>query len=266
MLEMRYDYVVLLEMSPSLYWSIENMTNYRSGSAPISASAPLIELRPLMRLVYLWMGLGLLTTAIIAFFVANNEALLITAANAMLPLILVQLGLVIGLSWAINKISPSVATILFFVYAASMGLTMGVILYSFAATEGGAMAIASAFFTTAGLFGAMTVVGFTTKVDLSRFSTYFMMALIGLVIAMFVNMLLQSTFLGYVISVVGVLVFTALTAYDTQKIKEMSMAPEMQEHSDSMVRLSIIGALTLYLDFINLFLFLLRIFGGGGRD
>jgi len=111
----------------------------------------------------------------------------------------------------------------------------------------------------------MTVIGFTTKVDLSKFSTFFLMALIGLVIAMLINMFLRSDAFSLVISAFGVLLFTALTAWDTQKIKNLAAQPEYQQYSDDMKRLSILGALTLYLDFINLFLFLLRLFASGNR-
>lgn len=226
--------------------------------------APAVEFRPLMRLVYLWMGLGLLTTAVLALVLSSNEQLIFSIAQWTLPIFIGQFILVIALSWAVNRIPPMVAVALFFVYAVSMGVTMSVLVYSYVAT-GEAMAVANAFFTTAGLFGVMTVVGYTTKVDLSRYSTFFMMALIGLVIAMVVNMFLQSSGFSLLISIIGVLLFTALTAYDTQKIKNLAMHPSMQEHSDAMVRLSVLGALTLYLDFINLFIFLLRIFAGG-RD
>lgn len=239
------------------------MQDYRGSGTPAVQSisgARGIELNPLMRLVYMWMGLGLAVTAVVALFIASNEQLLFSISGLWLPIILVQLGLVIGLSWGINKLSPTMATTLFFVYAGTMGLTMGVLLYVVAESPAGTSAIASAFVTTAGLFGAMTVVGFTTKTDLSRFSTYFMMALIGLVIAMVINMFMQSGPLGMLISVVGVILFTALTAYDTQKIKQMSEDPALVGDQVTMQRLAIMGALTLYLDFINLFIFLLRLF------
>lgn len=229
-----------------------------------------IEIRPLMRLVYIWMMFGLLTTGIISFalssWIGTNPAQNFQTINVLvLPIFIAQIGIVIGISWGMNRLAPAVAGFLFFVYSALMGVTLGVLFFAYIAA-GQSMAIAQAFFTTAGLFGVMTVVGYTTKVDLTKYSTYFGMALIGLVIAMVVNFFLGSGMLELIISVVGVILFTALTAYDTQKIKNLSMQPEMQNHSDSMARLAIFGALTLYLDFINLFLFLLRIFGGGGRD
>jgi len=235
-----------------------------------------VNLQPLMRLVYLWMGLGLLVTAgvsaAITAAVYNNPSLLSAFMGGWMILMIVQLGIVIGLSWAINKISPNVALILFFVYAATMGVTLGAMFFGITAQQvapgvyepmsEGVWAIAKAFVTTAGLFGVMTVIGYTTKIDLSKFGSYLMMALIGLIIAMVVNIFLASSILDFAISAAGVLIFTALTAYDTQKIKRLAASPGMQQHSDAMVRLSIMGALTLYLDFINLFLFLLRLFAG----
>lgn len=253
-----------------------HMMGNEQNAAVSYGAKPLVELRPLMRMVYTWMGLGLLTTAAISFLVASNVSLVMTIANAWLILLLVQLGLVFGLSMGINRLSPTVAAGMFFVYAGTMGLTLGVMFFGLVfeidpltgelVTNGfGVAAIAKAFLTTAGLFGAMTVVGYTTKVDLSKYSAFFMMALIGLVIAMVVNMFAQSGPLDFAISVFGVLLFTALTAWDTQKIKQMAMNPELEGDQNLMMRLSIMGALTLYLDFINMFIFLLRIFAGG-RD
>ncbi|MAU10276.1 MAG: hypothetical protein CL607_10675 [Anaerolineaceae bacterium] len=241
------------------------------------ASRIQVNLQPLMRLVYLWMGLGLLVTAgvsaAITAAVINNPQLIVTFMNSWMILMIVQLGIVFGLSFAINRISPNIALILFFIYAGTMGVTLGAMFFGIIVGDisptgqitydpDGIWAIASAFATTAGLFGVMTVIGYTTKIDLSKFGSYLMMALIGLIIASIVNIFLNSGFMGFVISAAGVLIFTGLTAYDTQKIKRLAASPEMQQHSDSMVRLSIMGALTLYLDFINLFLFLLRLFAG----
>lgn len=245
--------------------SRRTMQNFNETYAPTTTGAASgIQLQPLMRLVYMWMSFGLLTTGIVALVLANNEPLLMSLAGIFPFLWIVQIGLVLGLAWGINRMSPNLAGILFFVYAVSLGITLGATFYGL--IEGGqADAIYKAFFTTAGLFGAMTVVGFTTKVDLSRFSAFFMMALIGLFIAIIVNIFLASSAISFIISVVGVLLFTGLTAYDTQRIKELASLPEMQQHSDSMAKLAIMGALTLYLDFINLFFFLLSLFAGG-RD
>ena len=239
------------------------MQNYEyNPAAPVQEiSIGKIEVRPLMRLVYMWMGLGLLVTAFVALGIASSEQLVMTASNLFLPVMIAQFALVIGLSWAIQRIPANVALVLFFVYAASMGVTLSLIVFGLIAS-GQTMALANAFFTTAGLFGVMTVIGFTTKVDLTRFGSFLMMGLIGLVIASVVNIFLSSGALSWIISIIGVLVFTGLTAYDTQRIKEMASLPEYQQHSDSMLKMSIMGALTLYLDFINLFIFLLSLFSG----
>lgn len=237
------------------------MQNYDNGPVQVLKTFPgaQIEFRPLMRQVYMWMGLGLLVTFFIALLTANTPALQQIAFNPTVMLISVfgSLGLVIGLSWGIRRMSATTAAVLFFVYAALLGFTTMAIVFAVYPVG----TIVAAFGTTAALFGVMTVIGFTTKVDLSKYSTYFMMALIGLVIAIIVNMFLNSGPFEMLISIFGVILFTALTAYDTQKIKEMSMDPELQAGGEMMMKISILGALTLYLDFVNLFLFLLRLFG-----
>jgi hypothetical protein len=224
-----------------------------------SLGIPRVEIRPLMRGVYMWMALGLLTTAAVAGFTYNTPALLEFASNPIVffGAIIGELVLVIALSWGIRRMTPTVAGLMFFVYAAVNGFTLSLI---FLVYDLGA--IGAAFLTTAGLFGAMTIVGLVTQVDLTKYSTYFMMAVIGLVIAMVVNIFLRSTMFDMLISIAGVIIFTALTAYDTQKIKNMASDPTIDAGSDLAMKLSILGALTLYLDFINLFLFLLRLFGG----
>jgi FtsH-binding integral membrane protein len=231
-------------------------------------------MRPLMRMVYMWMTLGLGVTGAIAAVIATQPlSTIVSLSQLYLPLILVELALVVGLSWGISRMSATFATGMFFVYAAVNGLTIGVIVFAYMFNgidaRGNAvidmLPVAKAFFTTAGLFGTMSVIGYTTKIDLTRFSTFFMMALIGLLIAMVVNIFLNSGPLSFIISVVGVLIFTGLTAYDTQKIKNMAAEASMQENSEDMRKMSIMGALTLYLDFINLFLMLLRLFGSNRR-
>lgn len=222
--------------------------------------APLtgVQLNAVMRNVYAWMTMGLLVTAFISLLLSRME--IIPSQPLFLGAIVAQLGIVIALSWAINKISATVAGMLFFVYAMITGVTFSVLFIIYPIGS-----ITAAFFTTAGAFGAMTLIGLTTKTDLSKYSTYFTMGLIGLFIAMIVNMFLGSGPLDYVISIFGVLLFTALTAYDTQRIAQMASNPKMQVSSEDTLKFSIMGALTLYLDFINLFLFMLRLFGGG-RD
>lgn len=241
------------------------MSNFfgSQSESSIAGSGSRVELRPLMRQVYLWMTTGLLVTAAVSIGVATSPAIQEVAYNppVLIGAIIAELALVIALSWGLRRMSPGVAIAMFFVYAALNGLTLSLIFFAYSLGS-----ISAAFFTTAGLFGAMTVVGFTTQVDLSKYSSYFMMGLIGLVIAMVVNIFLGSGPLDFVISLVGVVLFTALTAYDTQKIKNMAADPTIEADGSLSMKLSIMGALTLYLDFINLFLFLVRLFGGGSRD
>jgi hypothetical protein len=240
---------------------------------------PGININSVMKLVYVWMGLGLLTTAFVAWFVASNDALLDLASGSAAGIVsLVALfGVVIALSAGINArwMTANLAAGLFFVFAGIMGFSLSITLFAFISPTlpSGDLnpwydptALYAAFGTAAALFGSMTLVGFTTKMDLTKMGTYLFVGLIGLVIAMFVNMLLGSETLGFLISIVGVIIFTALTAYDTQKIMHMSQNAQIQSDGNLTVKFSIMGALTLYLDFINLFLFLLRIFAGGNRD
>ena len=215
----------------------------------------------ILRLVYLWMGLGLLTTSLVAVLVANTPSLLEIAISPAMPLIsmVFLIGISIALSVGItrNWLKPSGAIALFFVYSAVMGFVLSVVVV-YAAFD--PRAVYSAAGTSAALFGAMTFVGFTTKMDLSRFGFFFMAALIGIMIATLINFFLKSSAFDFIISVFGVLLFTGLTAYDTQRIKTMAANPAIQADGSLSVKISIIGALHLYLDLINLFLFLLRIF------
>ncbi|MCY4048384.1 MAG: Bax inhibitor-1/YccA family protein, partial [Hyphomicrobiales bacterium] len=168
-------------------------------------------------------------------------------------LILSPLAMVLVLSFGINRLAPSTARLLFFVYAAMVGVSLATIFVVYSAES-----ISRVFFITAAAFGGLSLYGYTTKRNLSAFGSFLFMGLIGILIAMVVNWFLQSSALQFVISVCGVLVFAGLTAYDTQKIKEMYLA---DDHPDIAGRKSVMGALALYLDFINLFLFLLHLFG-----
>ena len=214
-----------------------------------------IQLNKVMRNVYAWMTMGLLMTAFVSLLI--NTSGLVPSGTVMLLAVFGQLGIVIGLSWAIHRISATMAGMLFFAYSAMTGLTFSIIFMIYPIGS-----ITAAFFTTAGVFAAMTVVGLTTQTDLSKYSAYFMMALIGLVIAIVVNIFLNSSGLDFAISIFGVLLFTGLTAWDTQRIARMAADPRFSANADDSFKFSILGALTLYLDFINLFLFLLRLFGG----
>ena len=222
-----------------------------SRGAPLSG----VQLNAVMKNVYGWMTMGLGITAFVSILLSTSG--FIPSQGIFLIAIIAQLGIVIGLSWAINKVSATVAGLLFFAYAAITGMTFSIFFLVYPIGS-----IAAAFFTTAGVFLAMTIVGMTTNVDLSKYSTYFMMGLFGLIIAMVVNMFLGSGPLDFAISIFGVLLFTALTAWDTQKIARMAADPKMQVNSDETFKFSILAALTLYLDFINIFIFLLRLFGG----
>ncbi len=214
-----------------------------------------VQLNAVMRNVYGWMTMGLLVTAAVALGISRSG--FFPSQIVMMLAIFAQLGIVIGLSWAINRISATTAGMLFFVYSALTGFTFSVIFLAFSLGS-----IAAAFLSTAGVFGAMTVVGLTTNTDLSKYSSYFMMGLFGLIIASLVNLFLGSSAIDFVISIFGVLLFTGLTAWDTQRIARMAADPRLTVDSENTLKFSIMGALTLYLDFINLFLFLLRLFGG----
>jgi FtsH-binding integral membrane protein len=211
----------------------------------------------LMRKTYLWMTMALVITGLTAYVVATNQTITTFLAlhhQLIWVLLIAELGLVIGLNAAINKLSLPVATLMFITYAVLNGVTFSSLFYVY--TMG---SLATTFLITAGTFGAMSAVGFFTKVDLSSIGKILLMALIGLIIATVVNLFVQSSALEMILSYVGVLVFVGLTAYDTQKIKQMfMMAPDAGAATQ---KYALIGALMLYLDFVNLFLYLLRIFG-----
>ncbi len=218
-----------------------------------------IQLNAVMRNVYGWMTMGLLVTAAVALGVSNSG--FIPSQGIMMLAIFAQLGIVIGLSWAINRISATTAGMLFFAYSALTGFTFSILFLVFSLGS-----IAAAFLSTAGVFGAMTIYGLTTKTDLTKMGSYLMMGLFGLIIAIVINLFLGSSLIDFLISIVGVLLFTGLTAWDTQRIARMASQRKMKVDSEDTLKFSIMGALTLYLDFINIFIFLLQIFGGGGRD
>lgn len=211
----------------------------------------------LMRKVYLWMALALTITGFAAWLVATNASVQqVIFGNQIVfyGLIIAELALVIGVSAAINKLSLTVATLMFVLYSVINGALLSTIFFVY--TMG---SIATVFFITAGTFAAMSVFGFVTKKDLSSWGKILMMLLIGVIIATIVNIFVKSGPLNTIVSYVGVLVFVGLTAYDTQKIKQMCLqAPDTGE---TMQKYALLGALSLYLDFINLFIYLLRIFG-----
>jgi FtsH-binding integral membrane protein len=205
---------------------------------------------------FAWMFAGLLLTAGIASVVQSSPRLLEMARSLFLPAIVVELVVVFGITLAINRINALLALTLFFAYAALNGLTIGLIVSAYTTAS-----VAAAFVSAAGMFGAAAVYGAVTKRSLATMGGYLTMALFGLIIAMLVNLFLGSPLINYAISVVGVIVFVGLTAWDTQRIANGDLAVATR----SMEKGAVIGALILYLDFINLFLMLLRLFGGSGR-
>ena len=211
----------------------------------------------LMRKVYGWMAMALVITALTAYYVARSPQLIqliFTNQPVLWALIIGEFGLVLGLSAAINRLSLTTATIMFVVYSVVNGATLSSIFFIYTMSS-----ITSVFLITAGTFAVMAVYGYFTKTDLSSIGKLLFMALIGLIIATIVNIFLKSSGLEMILNYVGVLIFVGLTAYDLQKIKEMMLtAPDAGE---GMQKLALVGALSLYLDFINLFLYLLRIFG-----
>jgi FtsH-binding integral membrane protein len=213
-----------------------------------------------LRRVYVWMALGLLVTAGTAAYVSVSPLFQVLAGQPMIffVLMIAELGLVMGLSWGINRISPATAMLLFFVYAVLNGVTFSVLFVVY--TLGN---VANTFLATAALFGVMSILGYTTNMDLSKMSSFLFMGLIGLIIAMLVNMFWTNTVLGLIITFAGILLFLGLTFYDTQRIKRMTATAMQQGDENVMARVGILGALSLYLDFINLFLFILRL--GGKR-
>jgi FtsH-binding integral membrane protein len=244
-------------------------------SARAGSAAAIDEgLRSYMLKVYNYMGIGLVVTGLVAFGLASvamtsdpslavaelgngryltQLGVTLWGGPLMWVIALSPLAFVLALSFGINKMSSATAQIVFWAFAAVMGASLSSI---FAVYTGGS--IAKVFFITAATFGAMSLYGYTTKRDLTGVGNFALMGLIGLIIAMVVNIFLQSSMLDFAISAIGVLIFVALTAYDTQKIKENYM---VSDSGEIMGKKAIMGALSLYLDFINLFMMLLRLFG-----
>ena len=210
-----------------------------------------------MQQVYLWMTAALGITGLVAYFTANSPVILSLFSNVLMVILMIVVifGLVIYLRSAIHKLSAGTATGLLLLYAAFMGILLGPTLLFYTTAT-----VARAFFISAGMFGGMSVFGMITKRDLSGLGSFLIMGLFGLIIAMVVNIFLRSSGLDWGISVIGVLIFTGLTAYDTQRLKEMGESAPLDDGL-AIRRGAILGALTLYLDFINLFLMLLRLLG-----
>jgi FtsH-binding integral membrane protein len=232
-----------------------NFQNRVIRSAADARASLDMGLRTYLLRVYNYMALGLGLTGAVAFMVSTSPALLQAIYTTPLQwlVMLAPLGFVMFISFRIHAIRSSTAQLLFWVYSGLMGLSLS---WIFLAYTG--MSIAKVFFITSGTFAAMSLYGYTTKADLSRFGSYLIMALLGLILASLVNIFLKSSGFDFVISAIGVLIFVGLTAYDTQNIKN-----SYYEFDDAEIagKKAIIGALTLYLDFINLFLHLLRFLG-----
>ena len=201
---------------------------------------------------FFWMFAGLLVTAAVAAFAQFNEALLRFAANNFLLLIIAQLGLALGIQWGIRRISATIALGLFFVYAASLGVSIGLIVTLYTGES-----VATAFLSAGAMFGAAALYGYTTKRNLAGIGGMAYMAMVGLFVALIVNFFLASSVFGYILSFAGVIIFTVLTAWDVQRISSGQLVAAL----GSVEKAAVIGALLLYLDFVNLFLFLLRLFG-----
>ena len=244
-------------------------TDQTSGSGTIETLGGVIETSPpregFLTGSFVWMLVGVLLSAISAFFVATNEQLLATVTDYWLFLLIGQLGLVFGIMFLINRISSVVALGLFFTYALTMGLVLGVIVFNFTydptapgnVSASGMGGVVSAFLGAAAIFGGAALYGYATKRDLTSLGGILFMGLIGLIVVMIVQLFFfaESSLMNLAIGVIGVIIFTGLTAYDVQRLKNGAL-PNINKDSAT-----VMGALMLYLDFINLFLFMLRIFG-----
>jgi len=232
------------------------MANYYSEGKRVDGAISLEASNTMIRKVYLWMVGALAITGLTAYYAATTPAVMqFIFGNRMtwILLLFAELGLVIGLSAAIDRLSATTATLMFILYSVVNGLTLSSIFIVYQLGS-----IANTFFISAATFGVMALYGAISKRDLTKIGSFCSMALIGLIIAMIVGLFIHSTAFEIAVSVIGVIIFTGLTAYDSQKIKSLLIGCEENEVT---TKIAILGALTLYLDFINLFLMLLRIFG-----
>ncbi|MBA4118038.1 MAG: hypothetical protein C0514_03980 [Candidatus Puniceispirillum sp.] len=233
------------------------MADYRYQSARTRQIDEAVDmgLRAYMLKIFNYMAVGLGLTGVVAFLTASSPTMMGAIFGTPLKwvVMLAPLGFVFAISFGINRMSAATAQALFWVYAAVMGLSLASIFIVYTGTS-----IARVFFITSGTFAAMSLYGYTTKRDLTAMGSFLFMGLIGIVLASIVNLFLQSSGLSFVVSVLGVLIFTGLTAYDTQAIKSMYYEADDAEVGE---KKAVMGALTLYLDFINLFMYLLRFLG-----
>jgi FtsH-binding integral membrane protein len=237
----------------------DHMSDYDNqvlrGRGAIADQAVDAGLRSYMLRVYNYMTLGLLLTGVAAYAVANTPAVynVLFGTPLVWVVIFAPLALVFLLSFGINRMSASTAQMVFWLYSALVGISLATIFIVYPMGD-----IARVFFITAASFGALSLYGYTTKTNLSAFGSFLFIGLVGLLLAMVVNWFMQSSALQFAISVAGVLIFAGLTAWDTQRIKEMYYG---EDDAETMGKKAIMGALSLYLDFLNMFLFLLRLLG-----
>jgi hypothetical protein len=221
------------------------------------------QVRPVLRSVFAWMLTGLLITTVVAAYSSSNPTLVelrMTPGIAIGSFIL-QIILVFVISLALPRLSSTLAAGLFLIYSGLMGFSLSMVFFYFDLGS-----LVTAFATAAILFGVMAVFGFTTDINLMKFRNLLLMAVIGLFVALIINIFLGSSTFGFIVSIIGVLIFMGLTAYDMQNVKRLALVIQTQGGGGELVaKYSIYGALALYLDFINIFLFLLRIMGGGRR-
>ncbi len=228
-------------------------------SYPLKSSQVQILVNEFIRSVYNWMGIGLALTGIIAYYVSNDpgiQSLIFGNKLVFFGLIIAELALVLAISARVNKMKASTATSLFVIYAALNGATLSAIFLIYTHSS-----IASTFFVCSATFIACSIYGMTTKRDLTSMGSFMAMGLIGILIASVVNIFIKSSAMNMIISYIGVIVFVGLTAYDTQKLKHMATTQPSGLDAGVIRKGAILGALSLYLDFINLFLMLLRIMG-----
>ena len=212
----------------------------------------------ILKNAYLWMTMALLISGFTAMLVAGNAELvrsIFAARGTLMVLLLIQFGLIWVISSRIGRMSFVSATLLFLLYSVLTGVTLSSIFLLFTSES-----LSTVFFITSGTFAVVSVYGFATKKDLSSWGSYLLMGVIGLIIASIVNWFLKSELMYWIVSYVGVAIFVGLTAYDTQKIKQLANAYHMEDE-ETQNKVALMGAITLYLDFINLFLYILRIFG-----
>ena len=228
----------------------------RGGPLGYESRTDSVTLVQFFNSVYAWMASGVALSAVVAWWVSTQPQVMrqVFSGPTLIILFIVEIGLVLAISWAINKISSGVATAMFLLYSAINGLTLSVLFLAY--TRG---SLVTAFAVSAGMFAAMSIWGFVTKTDLTRFGSFLFMALVGLILATIVNMFWANSTLYWITTYAGVLIFVGLTAYDTQMLKLIAI--ETADNPSLAARYAIVGALRLYLDFINLFIYLLRIIG-----